>query len=288
MGDGQAVASQGQPERGIGGCIDHTQPDPLTWPRGQHGRRPGPAAVDQVQRVTNVAGVIAKGTRRLGRHLHRVMHAAHAVVHAWHLGMVHAVRQQAGQDLVGRLADPIGPVVEDDDGLAVVAAGLGRVLDDQHAVQAAVQLHPGMGVEEVGAGVGDRELIDEAGTGGDRGLGEPGDAVHVVADCHAVPVDAGRGGQVVVELDAKKLTGAQPQLRPRHRAIERPRLGQPSSKVHNVGCGAQSDSAIRPAHGEQRASLPAHPRRRPNESQPIGPPRLKGTASSQQPSTGEE
>jgi hypothetical protein len=93
---------------------------------------------------------------------------------------------------------------------------------------------------------------------------------------------------VVVELDAKQLTGAQPQLRPRHRAIERPRLGQPSSKVHNIGGGAQSDSAIRHAHGERRAGFPARRRRRPKQSQLIGPPRLEGTASGQEPGTGEE
>jgi hypothetical protein len=56
--------------------------------------------------------------------------------------------------VVGGLADPIGPLVQDDDGLAVVAPGLGRILHDQHAVQAAIDLHPGVGMEEVGPGSG--------------------------------------------------------------------------------------------------------------------------------------
>ena len=211
MGDGEAVTSQRDPECGVGGGVDDAQPHPLAWSR-DHGRwESGLAAIGQVQRVADVAGVIAQRTSGLGRGWHGcpVVHAGHAVVHprhlgvvhAGHLGVVHAVGLEAGKDLVGGLPDPVGPVVEDDDGLAVVAPGLGRVLHDQHAVQPAIDLHPGVGMEEVRPGIGDGELIDESGAGGDWSLGEPGDAVHLVAERDAVPVDAGRGGQAVDKLD---------------------------------------------------------------------------------------
>jgi hypothetical protein len=136
------------------------------------------------------------------------------VVHPRHAGVLHPVGFQAGKDPVGCLADAVGPVVKDDHGLAVVAPRVGRVLHDQHPVQAPIELHAGVGVEEVGPGVGDGELIQEPGAGGDRALGEPRHAVHVVADGDSVPVDAGWGRQAVVEVDPHKLPGADPQLWP--------------------------------------------------------------------------
>jgi hypothetical protein len=139
MGDRQAVATQGNPEGRVGGGVDHAQPQPVAWPRRQGRRRSGLAAVDQVQRIADVAGVIAQRSGRLDlvRHAapmihagHVVVHAGHAVVHPGHVGVVHAVGLQAGKDPVRCLADAVGPVVKDDDGLAVVAPRLGRVLHD--------------------------------------------------------------------------------------------------------------------------------------------------------------
>ena len=245
MGNRQTVAPQGQPERGIGGGIDDAQPHSLAWPRRQRGRRPGLAAVGQVQRVTDVAGVIAQRTGRRGHgHASPVVHAAHAVAHARHLGVVHAVGQQAGQDPVGCLADAVGPVVEDDHGLAVIAPRLGRVLHDQHPVQAPIQLHPSVRVEEVGPGIGDDELIQVPAAGRDRPLGEPGNAVHVIADGDAMPVDAGWSRQTVLEVDSEELSSGHPQLWPRKRTIEGPGLRRPTSKVDDVGGGEQLDGAI--------------------------------------------
>jgi hypothetical protein len=99
-------------------------------------------------------------------------------------------------------------------------------------------------VEEVGPGIGDGELIQEPATGRDRALGEPGDAVHGIADGDAMPVDAGRGRQTVLEVNSEELTGGHPQLRPRKRAIEGPGLRRPTSKIDHVGGGEQLDGAI--------------------------------------------
>ena len=65
------------------------------------------------------------------------------------------------------LADAIGPVVEGDDPLVVVAAGFGGVVDDQRLVQAAVDLDSGVGVEEVGAGVGGGDAREAGADGTD-------------------------------------------------------------------------------------------------------------------------
>jgi hypothetical protein len=79
--------------------------------------------------------------------------------------VVHLTGLQPLQDLVGRLPHAVGPVVQDDHGLAVVAPGFGRVLDNQHPVQSTVELESDVRVEEVGPGIRGSELIEEPGTG---------------------------------------------------------------------------------------------------------------------------
>jgi hypothetical protein len=93
--------------------------------------------------------------------------------------------------LVRIAAGAVEPVVEHDHPLLVVVTRFRWVVHDQHAVQPAVELDPGMRVVEVGAGVGDGELVGEAVLGTDRVLGDPRDTVHVVAQRNAVPVHAG-------------------------------------------------------------------------------------------------
>ena len=70
--------------------------------------------------------------------------------------------RQVGEDLVGGAAGAVDPVVQDDDPFRVVVAGLGRVVDDQRPVQAAVELHPGVRVIEVRARIRGGELVGEA------------------------------------------------------------------------------------------------------------------------------
>src|SRR3546814_5949838 len=77
-------------------------------------------------------------------------------VHAWH-----AARPKVGQDALGVLA--IQPVVEDQDDLSVVSAGLIGVLDDERCVQPALELRSHVWMEEVRARVGHRELVAEGG-----------------------------------------------------------------------------------------------------------------------------
>ena len=61
---------------------------------------------------------------------------------------------EVGEDLVGGAAGAVEPVVEDDDPLLVVVPRLGRVVDHQDAVQAAVELDADVRVVEVGARIG--------------------------------------------------------------------------------------------------------------------------------------
>ena len=93
----------------------------------------------------------------------------------------------------------------------VVAAGFSGVVDDQRPVQAAVDLHPGVGVEEVGAGVGGDELVGEAAAGLDGLLGDAGHAVAWLPQRDAVPVDGGAGGKLVLDADLQQVSGAGPQ-----------------------------------------------------------------------------
>lgn len=140
-----------------------------------------------------------------------MVHAAHVVVHAAGHGAVLGLER--GEDIVGRGADTVGPVVEGDDPFVVVAAGFGGVVDDQRLVQAAVDLHPGVGVEEVGSRVGGDELVGEAAAGLDGLLGDAGHTVAGIAQGDAVPVDGGAGGQLVVDAHLQQVTGAGPQDR---------------------------------------------------------------------------
>src|SRR5829696_2867183 len=151
----------------------------------------GWVAVEQVQRVVDhAAGSAELRAAALPQHAHPAVHVHHA-----------ALAHEPGVELLGGRADPKGPVVQHHDRLLVIAAGLGGVVDQQRGVQPAVQLQADVGVEEVGAGVGHGELVGEAAAGLHRRLGHVRDAVHVVAQPDAVPVDGGGLGQPVVELN---------------------------------------------------------------------------------------
>src|SRR3546814_11401000 len=96
-----------------------------------------------------------------------------------HVHPAHARVAEPGKD--GVRVGAVEPVVEDEDELTVVVAWLVGVLDDERRVQAAVELGPDVGMEEVGAGVGGGELVVEPLARRHRRLGDTGDAVHVVA-----------------------------------------------------------------------------------------------------------
>ncbi|SIM92228.1 Uncharacterised protein [Mycobacteroides abscessus subsp. abscessus] len=108
--------------------------------------------------------------------------------------MVHHALAEFLHHLVGRRDDAVEPVVQDDDPLLVVVALLVRVVDDQRGVQAAVLLDADVRVEPVGPGVREHELVGERAAWLDRLLRQVRHAVHVVAQCQAVPVHGGRVG----------------------------------------------------------------------------------------------
>ncbi len=126
--------------------VDDPQPHPLTG-AGPHREGVGPeGAVDQVVGVVHVPGVGAQRVRRIDRGPY--VHPGHAaVVHAHAAHHRHPALAQFIELLVrGPAAHPVEPVVEDQDGLEVVVAALGRVFDDDRGVQAPpVELHPDMG-----------------------------------------------------------------------------------------------------------------------------------------------
>jgi hypothetical protein len=76
VGDGHAMPTERDPERGVGACVDEPDPDPLSGPAGQRDRRVRGPAVDHVVRVGDVPGTAEKPG------LHLLAHAPHgAVVH---------------------------------------------------------------------------------------------------------------------------------------------------------------------------------------------------------------
>src|SRR3546814_9084092 len=122
-----------------------------------------------------------------------------------------SARPKFGQYALGFLA--IQPVVEDQDDLSVVSAGLIGVLDDERCVQPAIELRSHVWMEEVRARVGHRELVAEGGARLDLWLREPGDPVPVVAEGDAVHVARGRFGERVLDRGAQHATCTEMDLR---------------------------------------------------------------------------
>lgn len=203
VGDPQRVAGQRDPECCVGARVDQTDARPLAGLRLQRRRRLTRTAVDEVRRIFDVTRT-TKNRRAV-----RLAHHHPATTHSGH-------GDQPIEHLIGGLPRPVNPVVQNHDPFLVVVTRLVGVVDDQDAIQPTVELDSSVRMEEVGAGVRRGELVNERPARPDRLLGDARDAVHVVAQGNAVPVDAGVVRQVVRELDPEQVAGPGVELRPRN------------------------------------------------------------------------
>ena len=118
---------------------------------------------------------------------------------------------ECGEGTVGSVGvDAVEPVVEDEDLVDVGDDGIVRVFHDEGRVEAPVELQCGVGMEEVCAWVAQSEFVGEPFAGLDDGLREVVDAVHVVADGDAVPVDRGALRKLVVHHDLHNVADSGP------------------------------------------------------------------------------
>lgn len=204
MGHGHLMTSDRHPVGGVRPGVDEAEAG--SPPGGHLDGRPilRRSTVDEVEGVGHITCVTPQEVR--AGHRHRA--TAH-VVHAAHV----AHRGQPVEDLLGRVAvDPVEPVIEDHHLIDVVVAGSVLLLDDQRRVEPAIQLQAHVRMEPVGTRVGNDELIVEAAVGSDDRLGEVGDAVHVVSDGEAMPVDRRVLRELVAQLDPEGVSLADPHL----------------------------------------------------------------------------
>ena len=94
-----------------------------------------------------------------------------------------------------------------------------RVLDDERAGEPAIGLAGNICVVPERAGVGRPEAVIEARAGCYRRLGQLRYAVHGIGQPDAVPMHAGRRGEIVDQPHAKLVTAPDPQCRPRRDAV---------------------------------------------------------------------
>ena len=112
------------------------------------------------------------------------------------------------------------PILDEPQEIAVDSDPL-TFFDDQCAGKSTPKLLQRIGVWVVpeGAGVGRRELVDEALAGPDRFLRETGDPIHGIRQTDAVPMDGGVLAQLVAHRNPHRLALADPQFRAGHRAV---------------------------------------------------------------------
>ncbi len=191
-------------------------------------------------------------------------HAAHAAA-------------KGPQHLVGRAAGPVQPVVQDHHQLDVVAARLPRVVDDHHAVQAPVELHPDVRVVPVGAGVPQGEPVGAVAAGRDRRGRQVRDAVLVPWHGHAVPVDRGGVREAVAQPHLEHLAEVATQQRAGGRLAIGPGADHPAAEVQ-VGLGGGEGGQAGPGGGrggdgragDRLRRRPAMPRLRTDRGLPRG------------------
>ncbi len=169
------------------------------------------------------------------------------------------------EDLAGLVEQP---VVEHPDDVARVGRGRG-VLDDEHAVEAALDLlaRADVRVEPERARVLGRELVREGAARFDRRLRDVGDAVHRVGDAHAVPVNRRRLRQLVREPDAQGVAEPDAQLGPGHAAVVRPHaqlaaIDQRQLRLARLDVERADGARRRRAFGVGAAQLARQPRGR--------------------------
>ena len=151
-------------------------------------------------------------------------------------------RLEVGEDLLGAGPDAVGPVVEDEDPLVVVAPGLVGVVDDERGVQAAVELQAGVGVEPVRARVGDDEVERErAARVGPRGWSPREPRPCRCGSPARASARTGLRGQVVGDRDADPVPGGGPDRRSRDAVAERPGRRDAAAQVDLCLPGTQSD-----------------------------------------------
>ena len=94
-------------------------------------------------------------------------------------------------------------------------------MNNQGAVQTGLDLDVGrdVGVIPEGAGIWHDKFVDEALSGSDRINARQLDAIHLIGDAHAMPVDRGRLGQLVDEPDPDLVALPDADLRPRGGAV---------------------------------------------------------------------
>ena len=133
------------------------------------------------------------------------------------------VAAAVGRQQLAALVEP--HVGQEHDEVVAEGLGVGGVLDDERAVETAADLRRGIRVRviPIGPGVAQLELVAELAAALDRRLRDARRAVHLVRHAQAVPVNRGRLGQGVLEVDDDAVTELGANHRSRHRAVVRPR-----------------------------------------------------------------
>ena len=125
------------------------------------------------------------------------------------------------RNLGGELEIPLG---EHEGVFAIETFRCRRRIDDQRTVQPHRHLDGRIGVGVIPAGSGwfRDELVGERLSWIDRRLAETGDAIHLRADIHAVPVDRGGNGEIVFKRHANRVAFSGADLRTGHLTVVSP------------------------------------------------------------------
>ena len=142
MSDGHPVPAKRDPERGVGAGIDEPDAHALAPRRSPNVGVDRESTIDQKVRVGDIPGAAEDG----GHHRPLTpVHVHHVVVHPLHPGICGVgTDAQITGDIVGSPTGPVDPVVKDHEPFMVVVAGLARIIDDHHSVQAPIELQTRM------------------------------------------------------------------------------------------------------------------------------------------------
>ncbi len=165
----------------------------------------------------------------------------------------------------------VGPVGEQDDVVAVGTVALaGARLQDQGAVEAGLFLHAGMAMVPVGAGLADREAVDEGLARHDAAEAEARNAILIAGQAQPVPMDRGGFRQVIGDGDDRLVALAQAQDRGRRLAVDPGRDAGATGEVDRdradgeVNSGAAQNLRLGPGARRTKPTGQAH------KGQPLG------------------